>query len=80
MECRVDLRRADRGVRPGDPDVGALNPGLSHVGGYREVLLGLGLLLVGVVLFFYRKPVQDRVQPTWRDDVDGRPLGTPRRE
>ena len=40
--------------------VGALNPGLSYVGSFKEVFLGIGLISVGVVLFVYRRVVQDR--------------------
>jgi amino acid transporter len=46
---------------------GALNPGLSYVGGPKEVVIGLALLLVGVVLFVYRRVVQDRLPLTWRE-------------
>jgi amino acid transporter len=53
--------------------VGALNPDLSYAGGFKEVLIGCALLLVGVVLFVYRKLVQDRVPLTWRE----RPAPTP---
>lgn len=41
--------------------VGALNPGESHAGSFHEVLIGLGILAVGLLLFGYRKIVQDRV-------------------
>ncbi|MBC2640311.1 MULTISPECIES: APC family permease [unclassified Rhodococcus (in: high G+C Gram-positive bacteria)] len=47
--------------------VGVLNPGLSHAGGPKEVLLGIALLLVGVALFLYRRKIQDRAPLTWRD-------------
>ena len=40
--------------------VGVSNPSLSHAGGIKEVLLGVALLSVGVLLFGYRKWVQDR--------------------
>lgn len=40
--------------------VGVSNPGLSHAGGIKEVLLGVALLSIGVLLFGYRKLVQDR--------------------
>jgi amino acid transporter len=39
---------------------GATNPGLSHAGGTKEVLIGLLLLSFGAVLFVYRQLVQDR--------------------
>ncbi|MBF6143092.1 APC family permease [Nocardia farcinica] len=50
--------------------IGALNPRLSYAGGPKEVLLGCGLILVGVVLFGYRKLVQDRVPLRWREEPD----------
>ncbi|SLJ47716.1 Uncharacterised protein [Mycobacteroides abscessus subsp. abscessus] len=34
------------------------------------MLLGCGLILVGVVLFGYRKLVQDRVPLRWREEPD----------
>lgn len=40
--------------------VGMANPGLSHAGGTKEVLIGVGLLLTGLVLFLYRRLAQDR--------------------
>jgi amino acid transporter len=46
---------------------GALNPGLSYVGGFKEVLIGLALLLVGVLLYVYRQVVQDRIPVRWRE-------------
>ncbi|MGW4339316.1 APC family permease [Rhodococcus koreensis] len=54
--------------------VGALNPGLSYVGSVKEVFLGLALLLIGVVLFVYRKLVQDRVPLTLREPAESRPI------
>ncbi|MGQ4596410.1 amino acid permease [Nocardia sp. R6R-6] len=53
--------------------VGALNPGLSYVGEPKEVLAGCALILVGVVLFVYRRVVQDRLPLRWRDNGDSRP-------
>ncbi|MFF2027254.1 hypothetical protein ACFVW2_36465, partial [Streptomyces sp. NPDC058171] len=54
--------------------VGALNPGLSYVGSVKEVFLGLALLLIGVVLFVYRKLVQDRVPLTLREPAENPPV------
>ncbi|MVW85782.1 APC family permease [Pseudomonas sp. PB101] len=56
--------------------VGILNPGLSYSGGVKEVLLGIGLLLVGVVLYVYRKLVQDREPLVWRETIIEQPLAT----
>lgn len=46
--------------------VGAMNPGLSYVGGFKEVFIGLGFLLVGVLLYLYRQVVQDKAPVQWR--------------
>ena len=40
--------------------VGASNPTLAGYGGTRDVLIGLGLLSIGLILFMYRRLVQDR--------------------
>jgi amino acid transporter len=40
--------------------VGASNPTLAGYGGTRDVLIGLGLLSIGLILFLYRRLVQDR--------------------
>ncbi|MFD6061224.1 APC family permease [Rhodococcus wratislaviensis] len=57
--------------------VGALNPGLSYVGSFKEVFLGLGLILIGVVLFMYRKLVQDRTPLAWREMPEDQPIAQP---
>jgi len=49
--------------------IGATNPGLSYAGGFTEVLIGLALLLTGVVLFVYRRLVQDRGRLVLREEV-----------
>lgn len=49
--------------------VGTSNPELSHAGGPKEVLLGIGLLLTGVVLWLYRRLVQDRAPLRLREDT-----------
>ncbi|PXY18901.1 APC family permease [Prauserella muralis] len=53
--------------------VGALNPELSYVGGFKEVAIGLALLLIGVVLFVYRRKIQDRAPLTWREPAEENP-------
>ncbi|NHU48801.1 hypothetical protein G9373_40165, partial [Rhodococcus sp. A14] len=45
----------------------------SYVGSVKEVFLGLALLLIGVVLFVYRKLVQDKVPLTLREPAEDRP-------
>jgi hypothetical protein len=47
--------------------VGVLNPRLSHAGGVKEVLFGIGLLSVGVLMFVYRLLIQDRSRIELRD-------------
>lgn len=54
--------------------VGALNPGLSHAGDFKEVLLGVLLLSVGVALFVYRRVVQDRAPLILRDRTITEPV------
>ncbi|MGX9221954.1 APC family permease (plasmid) [Massilia varians] len=56
--------------------MGILNPDLSYAGGVKEVMLGFGMLLIGVVLYVYRKIVQDRGRLSWREAVS-EPFGLP---
>lgn len=50
--------------------MGALNPELSHAGGSKEVLVGIGILLIGFVLFVVRRVLQDRKPLTLRERDD----------
>ncbi|RDI76154.1 Amino acid permease [Gaiella occulta] len=38
-------------------------------GGTKEKVIGLGVLVVGLLLFFFRRIVQDKEAPHWREDV-----------
>ena len=56
--------------------VGALNPGIAGYGGTTDQLIGLAILLASIVMFLFRRLVQDRVPlqlreptPTVPDDV-----------
>ncbi len=53
--------------------VGVSNPGLSHAGGATEVLIGIALLLSGLVLFVYRRVVQDRGRLRLRENTPAVP-------
>jgi amino acid transporter len=53
--------------------IGATNPALSYAGGFKEVLIGLALLLSGVVLFAYRRLAQDRGRLTLREETPAVP-------
>ncbi|MFD2093143.1 APC family permease [Blastococcus deserti] len=53
--------------------IGATNPGLSYAGGFTEVLIGLVLLLSGVLLFVYRRVVQDRGPLKLREETPAMP-------
>lgn len=53
--------------------VGIASPGLAGYGGLRDTLTGVGVLLVGVVLFAYRQKVQDRGRIQWRVKDDTSP-------
>lgn len=50
--------------------VGATSPSLSAGGGAKDVLIGLGLLVVGILLFVYRRLVQDQSTLALREDVE----------
>jgi hypothetical protein len=40
--------------------VGATNPSLTGYGGTKEALIGIGVLALSIVLFLFRRMVQDR--------------------
>ena len=42
-------------------------------GGTKEKIIGLGVLAIGVLLFFFRRIVQDGEMPHWREDVPQTP-------
>jgi len=48
--------------------VGATNPSLTGYGGTKETLIGIGVLLISVVLFYFRRMVQDRKPFVLRDE------------
>lgn len=53
--------------------IGATNPGLTHAGGVKEVLIGLSLLLTGLVLFVIRRVAQDRGPLKLREETPSLP-------
>ncbi|MGH3949288.1 MAG: APC family permease [Pseudonocardiaceae bacterium] len=52
--------------------VGILNPGLTGYGGVTETVIGIGILMIACVLWYYRQRVQDKTRIEWRvrDDAD----------
>jgi amino acid transporter len=46
--------------------IGVLNPSLAGYGGHRQTFIGLGILLIGVLLYLYRQGIQDRQRIAWR--------------
>ncbi len=42
-------------------------------GGTKEKIIGLAVLAIGLLLFFFRRIVQDREMPHWREDVPQTP-------
>jgi amino acid transporter len=55
--------------------VGITNPSLTGYGGLRETVAGIGILMIAVVLWFYRQRVQDKAPIRWRiqDEEDELP-------
>jgi amino acid transporter len=47
--------------------VGVLNPSLTGYGGTKETVVGLAVLALSIVLYAYRRLVQDRRPWTWRE-------------
>ncbi|MER5388910.1 APC family permease [Saccharopolyspora sp. NPDC002686] len=46
--------------------VGTLNPSLTGYGGATETLVGIGILMIACVLWYYRQRVQDKSRIEWR--------------
>jgi len=47
--------------------IGILNPGLTGYGGFKETVIGIGLLLISCLLWFYRQRVQEKASIVWRE-------------
>jgi amino acid transporter len=46
-------------------------------GGNKEKTIGVGVLVIGLLLFFVRRIVQDKERPHWREEVPQMPEATP---
>ena len=46
-----------------------LNPTLTGYGTWTDMFIGVGVLVASVLLFFYRRIVQDKSKVTFREDV-----------
>lgn len=46
--------------------IGVMHPELAGYGGHRQTLIGVGIILIGVVLYIYRQVVQDKTKVQWR--------------
>jgi amino acid transporter len=58
--------------------VGVTDPGLTYAAETRHVLIGLGVLAISILLFFYRRLVQDRGTVRFREDTPAvPPAGAP---
>jgi len=60
--------------------VGSVSFSLTGYGGYRQLFVGIGILLISVLLFLYRRIVQDKAPLTFRDRIDPAVVGASRRE
>lgn len=56
--------------------VGASNPSLTGYGGTKETMIGVGVLLLGVALYLFRRIVQDRQPVKLREETPTMPPGT----
>jgi amino acid transporter len=52
---------------------GVTNPALTGYGTYADMWIGVGVLIGSVVLFFYRRLVQDKAKVTFREEVPTEP-------
>ena len=57
--------------------VGASNPSLTGYGGKKETWIGIGVLLISVLLFAYRRIVQDKKPLRLRDETPAVPASPP---
>jgi amino acid transporter len=55
--------------------VGVTDPGLTYAAKPRHVVIGLLVLGISILLFFYRRIVQDREAPHWREETPAVPEG-----
>jgi amino acid transporter len=53
--------------------IGASNPSLTGYGGKKETWIGVGVLLFSIVLFVFRRAVQDRQPITLREETPAEP-------
>ncbi|MHB1927953.1 MAG: APC family permease [Acidimicrobiales bacterium] len=53
--------------------VGALNPGIAGYGGTTDQLIGLAILAASILMFLFRRLVQDRVRLQLREPTPARP-------
>jgi amino acid transporter len=52
---------------------GIFNPTLTGYGTWTDMFIGVGVLVASVLLYFYRRIVQDKVKVTFRDEVPTMP-------
>jgi amino acid transporter len=52
---------------------GVLNPTLTGYGTWTDMFIGVGVLIASVLLFFYRRIVQDKSKVTFREEVPQMP-------
>jgi amino acid transporter len=45
-------------------------------GGTKEILYGVGVLLISILLYLFRRIVQDKEKPHWREETPTMPTGT----
>jgi hypothetical protein len=52
---------------------GIFNPTLTGYGTWTDMFIGVGVLVASVLLYFYRRIVQDKQKITFRDEVPQMP-------
>jgi len=52
---------------------GVTNPTLTGYGTWTDMFIGVGVLVASVLLFFYRRIVQDKQKVTFREEVPTEP-------
>jgi hypothetical protein len=58
--------------------VGAGSPALNGYGNWTDFFIGIGVLAVSLLLFFYRRIVEDKEKVHWKEETPTMPEGADR--
>ena len=58
--------------------VGSTSPALNGYGNWTDFFIGVGILVASILLFFYRRLVQDKEPIHWKEETPTMPEGADR--